>query len=77
MGSSWNVTGGTPAPPDKERGRSGRSRLGNFFKPSGSSSQVAEPEVPPRPVPERAKLRKRSTSGHGNARHGKLNVVGE
>lgn len=78
LGSSWNVTSGA----EKDRGRqSGRSRFGSLFNKAtgGSSSQVGEEDVEPRLVPERAKLRKRSTSGQGNPRHpgGKLGIVGE
>lgn len=72
MGSSWDVSGGT------DRGRqSSRSKLGNFFnKASGRPSSQGVTETPGDSslVPERAKLRKRSSSLQSGS---KLSVVGE
>lgn len=75
MGTRWSVTGGADA---NERGRqSSRSKLGNLFsKATGKpSSRVgSDGEIDPTPVPERARLKKRSSSRLSGS---KLSVVGE
>lgn len=74
-GSSWSVSGGANA---NERGRqSSRSKLGNFLsKATGRPINLggADDEAEPTPVPQRAKLQKRSSSRLSGSR---LSVVGE
>lgn len=72
LGSSWSVSGGA------EAGRqSSKGRLGNLFnKATGRLSTAGQVEERPEPaaIPERARLRKRSSSRMSAS---KLSIVGE
>jgi hypothetical protein len=70
----WNIAGGASETEQEKTSKSGSNRFDNFLNKVADRYAAGDKPAAPEPRPERARLRKRSSSLHRNST---LSAVGE